>query len=78
MSTYLWACLRTRGGRAKLQPVRRRGTLALAVNGQPTGINVVKATPHLTGKPEGNTSMVVERMKRISTYSSVIQLSVYG
>jgi len=55
------------GCRAKLQLVRRRGTLALAVNGQPTGIKVVKATPNLTGKPEGNSSMAVERMKRIST-----------
>ena len=53
--------------RAKLQLVRRRGALALAVNGQPTGIKVVKATPNLTGKPEGNKSMAVERMKRIST-----------
>ncbi len=65
-------------GRAKLQLVRRRGALALAVKGQPIGIKMVKATPDLTGKPEGNSSMAGERMKRISTSSSVIQLSVYG
>jgi hypothetical protein len=58
--------------------VRRRGILTHVVDGQPIGIEMVKATPNLTGKPEGNNSMAEQRANGISTYSHVDQLSVYG
>jgi len=46
--------------------------------GNATVTEVAKVTPYLTGKPEGDTSMAVQRTDRISTYSWVVQLSVYG